>query len=83
VSRDVYRARVRHFVYVTLYCCLVAIATVVHQRHIAYSMHVTIYIDMCIYIQYLLAQIYETALRALPAGVVHMGFRSNKLSRFK
>jgi hypothetical protein len=31
-----------HIVYVTLYCCLVAIATVVHKRHIAYSMHVTI-----------------------------------------
>jgi hypothetical protein len=74
-SRDVYRARVRHFVYVilvtrhvvftvrqlrarppyclrhvrhivyvTLYCCLVAIAAVVHKRHIAYSMHVTIQI---------------------------------------
>jgi hypothetical protein len=35
---------VRHIVYVTLYCCLVAIATVVHKRHIAYSMHVTIFV---------------------------------------
>jgi hypothetical protein len=33
---------VRHSVYFTLYCCLVAIATVVHNRHIAYSMHVPI-----------------------------------------
>jgi hypothetical protein len=34
----------RHIVCgVTLYCCPVAIATVVHKRHIAYSMHVTIY----------------------------------------
>jgi hypothetical protein len=35
---------VRHIVYVTLYCCLVAIATVVHKGHIAYSKHVTILI---------------------------------------
>jgi hypothetical protein len=51
-SRDVYRARVRHTVYVTsailftshsiVDCCLAAIATVVHNRHIAYSMHVII-----------------------------------------
>jgi hypothetical protein len=60
-SRDFYRARVRHIVYVILitrhvcrarvrhivcsvilYCCLVPIATVVHKRHIAYSMHVAI-----------------------------------------
>jgi hypothetical protein len=47
---------VRHIVYVTPYCCLVAIATVVHKLHIAYSMHVTILTDTvgppCLLIQY-------------------------------